>query len=41
MVEMEMIINDPAHLTEPWEMVWKKLYTPNYGFIAVECYTPL
>jgi hypothetical protein len=41
MVEMEMIINDPGHLTEPWEMVWKKLYTPNYEFIAVECYTPL
>jgi len=40
MVEMEMIINDPAHLYEPWEMVWKKLYTENYEFIAVECHAP-
>lgn len=40
MIEMEMIINDPDHLNEPWEMVWKKLYTENYEFIAVECHTP-
>ena len=40
MVEMEMIINDPGNLAEPWEMVWKKLYTPNYEFIAVECHAP-
>ena len=40
MVEMEMIINDPSHLTEPWEMVWKKLYTENYEFIDVECHAP-
>ena len=40
MVEMEMIINDPMHLYEPWEMVWKKLYVENYEFIAVECHAP-
>ena len=40
MVEMEMIINDPTHLYEPWEMVWKKLYTENYEFIDVECHAP-
>ena len=40
MVEMEMIINDPGHLYEPWEMVWKKLYQENYEFIEVECHTP-
>lgn len=40
MVEMEMIIRDPGHLTEPWEMVWKKLYRENYEFIPVECYAP-
>ena len=40
MVEMEMIIHDPGHLTEPWEMVWKKLYRENYEFIPVECHTP-
>lgn len=40
MVEMEMIINDPAHLYEPWEMVWKKLYQENYEFIEVECHAP-
>ena len=40
MVEMEMIINDPDYLYEPWEMVWKKLYTENYEFIPVECYSP-
>lgn len=40
MVEMEMIINDPTHLYEPWEMVWKKLYIENYEFIEVECHAP-
>lgn len=40
MVEMEMIITDPGYLTEPWEMVWKKLYTEGYEFIPVECYAP-
>ena len=40
MVEMEMIIVDPEFLTEPWEMVWKKLYTEGYEFIPVECYAP-
>jgi hypothetical protein len=34
------VINDPEHLSEPWEMVWRKLYTGNYEFIAVECHTP-
>ena len=40
MVEMEMIITDPGYLTEPWEMVWKKLYRENYEFIPVECHAP-
>ena len=40
MVEMEMIMDDPGHLYEPWEMVWKKLYQENYEFIEVECHIP-
>lgn len=40
MVEMEMIINDPVNLNEPWEMVWKKLYKEDYEFIPVECHAP-
>jgi len=40
MVEMEMIINDPGNLYEPWEMVWKKLYQADYEFIDVECHAP-
>ena len=40
MVEMEMIIIDPEYLTEPWEMVWKKLYRADYEFIPVECHVP-
>ena len=40
MVEMEMIIMDPGYLTEPWEMVWKKLYREEYEFIPVECHAP-
>lgn len=40
MVEMEMIINDPGNLYEPWEMVWKKLYVEGYEFIDVECHAP-
>lgn len=40
MVEMEMIIRDTEYLSEPWEMVWKKLYRENYEFIPVECYAP-
>ena len=40
MVEMEMTINDPVNLYEPWEMVWKKLYKEDYEFIPVECHAP-
>ena len=41
MLAMEMIIEDPGHLTEAWEMDWKKLYMEDYEFIAVECHRPL
>ncbi len=41
MLAMEMIVEDPGHLTEAWEMNWKKLYMEDYEFIAVECHTPL
>ena len=41
MVAMEMIIEDPGHLTETWEMPWRKLYMADYEFIAVECHKPL
>jgi hypothetical protein len=41
MVALEMIIKDPAHLTEAWEMNWTKLYMEDYEFIPVECHKPL
>ncbi len=41
MVAMKMIIEDPGHLTEAWEMNWKKLYMEDYTFIPVECHKPL
>jgi len=41
MVRMEMIIEDPGHLTEAWEMFWRKLYVEDYEFIPVECHAPI
>jgi len=41
MVAMEMIIADPGHLTEAWEMNWKKLHKEDYEFIPVECHKPI
>ncbi len=38
---MDMAINDPEYLTEPWSMSYIRLYAPTYEFIAVECEKPL
>ena len=40
MLAMEMIVNDPGHLSEPWTMSWKKRYMEDYEFIAVDCQKP-
>jgi hypothetical protein len=37
----QVACEDPGHLTETWEMPWKKLYMAGYAFIAVECHKPL
>jgi len=41
MLAMEMVVNDPGHLTAPWTMSWRKRYLADYEFIAVDCQTPL
>ncbi len=41
MLTMEMIINDPGPLAEPWVLSWRKRYLESYEFIAVDCQTPL
>jgi hypothetical protein len=41
MLVMDMIVNDPGHLTGPWAMSWRKRYLEGYEFIAVDCQTPL
>ena len=37
---MEMVITDPAYLTGPWTLRWRKYYTPGYEFIRVDCRVP-
>jgi Family of unknown function (DUF6152) len=39
-LEMQMAITDPAHLRAPWNIKWKKYYTPGYEFIKVDCRVP-
>lgn len=41
MLRLDMIINDPLHLAEPWSQAWIKGYTHDYEFIPVECEKPL
>lgn len=38
---MDMAINDPKYLTEPWAMSYIRLYAPDSEFIEVECEKPL
>lgn len=37
---MQMVITDPAYLTGPWTLGWRKYYTPGYEFIRVDCRVP-
>ena len=37
---LEMVITDPAYLTGPWTLQWRKYYTPGYEFIPVDCRVP-
>ena len=42
MFEMSMEVTDPGHLTEPWTIRWRKIYTADpYEFIEVDCKLPL
>lgn len=38
-LELELVITDPAYLTEPWTIGWQKLYSLGYEFIEVDCRT--
>ena len=41
-IEMSMAITDPGHLTEPWNVRWRKIYTAEpFDFIEVDCRLPL
>ena len=40
-IAMTLVITDPAHLSAPWELSWRKDYTADdYEFIEVECRLP-
>jgi hypothetical protein len=42
MIEMNMVITDPGHLTAPWNKRWFKVYTTDdYEFLEVNCKLPL
>jgi len=41
MLRMDMAINDPEYLTEPWAMSYIRLYAPDYEFVEVLCEKPL
>lgn len=38
---MDMVINDPKYLIEPWTMSYIRRYAPDYEFLEVECEKPL
>ncbi len=40
-LNLEIVITDPGHLTEPWVRGWQKFFTPNHEFIEVDCHKPL
>jgi hypothetical protein len=40
-LNMEMVVTDPDHLTEPHTLTSKKPYTADYEFIEVDCHKPL
>ena len=41
-IEMSMAIADPGHLTEPWNVRWRKIHTAEpFDFIEVDCRLPL
>ena len=42
MIEMNMEITDPGHLTEPWNVRWLKVFAPDgLEFVEVDCRLPL
>jgi len=40
-INLEIVITDPGHLTEPWVRSWQKYFTPGHEFIEVDCHKPL
>ena len=38
---MEMVVNDPDHLTAPWTLGWGKFAEKDYEFIENDCEVPI
>jgi hypothetical protein len=36
-----MIVTDPGHLIEPWTVITRKIYAPDYVFAGRDCQLPL
>lgn len=42
LLEMTLVVNDPEHLTGPWQMAWQKNHAAtDYRFVEVDCALPL
>ena len=42
LLEMTLVVNDPEHLTGPWQMSWQKNHAATYyQFVEVDCALPL
>lgn len=42
LLEMTLVVNDPEHLTGPWQMSWQKNHAAtDYQFVEVDCALPL
>jgi hypothetical protein len=40
-LELTMIVTDPGHLYEPWTVITRKVYAPEYVFAGRDCQLPL
>ena len=40
-LELTMVVTDPGHLREPWTIIVRKTYAPDYIFAGRDCQLPL
>jgi hypothetical protein len=41
LLELTMVVTDPGHLTEPWTIITRKVFSPDYVFAGRDCQLPL